>query len=63
MDIEDRNLVGIEYPGRVENVDNMIKTIGGLTNLSKVVCIQCIGLYTLIRIFKVYVQLSGLQYG
>lgn len=37
MDIEDRNLIGIEYPGRVENVDNMIKTIGGLTNFSKVV--------------------------
>lgn len=63
MDIEDRNLVGIEYPGRVENVDNMIKTIGGLTNFSKVVRIQFIGLYTLIRLFKVHVHLSGLQYG
>lgn len=37
MEIEDRDLVGIEYPGRVENVDNMIKTLGGLTNISKVV--------------------------
>lgn len=37
MEIEDRELVGVEYPGRVVNVDNMIKTLGGLTNLSKVV--------------------------
>lgn len=37
MEIEDRDLVGVEYPGRVENVDNMIKTLGGLTNFSKVV--------------------------
>lgn len=37
MEIEDRDLVGVEYPGRVENVDNMIKTLGGLTNISKVV--------------------------
>lgn len=37
MEIEDRDLIGLEYPGRVENVDNMVKTIGGLTNLSKVV--------------------------
>lgn len=37
MEIEDRDLVGIEYPGRVENVDNMVKTLGGLTNISKVV--------------------------
>lgn len=38
MEIEDRNLVGVEYPGCVKNVDNMIKTLGGLTNISKVVC-------------------------
>lgn len=37
MEIEDIDLVGVEYPGRVENVDNMIKTLGGLTNISKVV--------------------------
>lgn len=37
MEIEDRNLVGVEYPGRVENVDNMVRTLGGLTNISKVV--------------------------
>lgn len=37
MEIEDRDLVGIEYPGRVVNVDNMIRTLGGLTNISKVV--------------------------
>lgn len=40
MDIEDRDLVGVEYPGCVKNVDNMIKTLGGLTNISKVVCIK-----------------------
>ncbi|XP_031623492.1 general transcription factor 3C polypeptide 5-like [Contarinia nasturtii] len=38
MEIEDRNLVGVEYPGRVENADNMVKTLGGLTNISKVIC-------------------------
>lgn len=37
MEIEDRDLVGVEYPGRVENVENMVKTLGGLTNISKVV--------------------------
>lgn len=39
MDVEvvDRNFVAVEYPGRVENVDNMIRTLGGLTNISKVV--------------------------
>lgn len=37
MEIEDRDLVGVEYPGCVKNVDNMIKTLGGLTNISKVV--------------------------
>lgn len=41
MEIEDRDLVGVEYPGRVENVDNMIKTLGGLTNISKVVSYSC----------------------
>lgn len=46
MDVEDRDLVGIEYPGRVENVDNMIKTIGGLTNLSKVVNKLCSSLHS-----------------
>lgn len=40
MEIEDRDLVGVEYPGCVKNVDNMIKTLGGLTNISKVVCIK-----------------------
>lgn len=40
MEIEDRDLVGVEYPGCVKNVDNMIKTLGGLTNISKVVCTQ-----------------------
>lgn len=40
MEIEDRDLVGVEYPGCVKNVDNMIKTLGGLTNLSKVVGIE-----------------------
>ncbi|XP_055315965.1 general transcription factor 3C polypeptide 5 [Sitodiplosis mosellana] len=38
MEIEDRDLVGVEYPGRVVNPDNMVKTLGGLTNISKVVC-------------------------
>lgn len=36
--MEERNLIGVEYPGRVENVDNMIRSLGGLTNISKVVC-------------------------
>lgn len=36
--MDERNLIGIEYPGRVENVDNMIRSLGGLTNISKVVC-------------------------
>lgn len=39
MDIKrDKNmceLIGIEYPGRVENVDNMIETLGGIQELSK----------------------------
>lgn len=39
MEIEDRDLVGIEYPGRVVNVDNMVKTLGGLTNISKIVSV------------------------
>ena len=29
------SLVGIEYPGRVENVDKMIETLGGIEDLSK----------------------------
>lgn len=37
MEIEDRDLIGVEYPGRVENIDNMVKTLGGLNNISKVV--------------------------
>lgn len=37
MEIEDRDLVGVEYPGRVLNPDKMVKTLGGLTNISKVV--------------------------
>lgn len=37
MEIEDRDLVGVEYPGRVVNPDNMIKTLGGLNNISRVV--------------------------
>lgn len=39
METEDgRDLVGVEYPGCVKNVDNMVKTLGGLTNISKVIC-------------------------
>lgn len=37
MEFEDKDLVGVEYPGRVVNADNMIRTLGGLTNISKVV--------------------------
>lgn len=29
-------LVCIEYPGRVENVDKMFQTLGGLPEISKV---------------------------
>lgn len=43
MEIEDRDFVGVEYPGCVKNVDNMVKTLGGLTNISKVVGIEEIG--------------------
>lgn len=32
----DREFVAIEYPGLVENQDNMIETLGGLFNISKV---------------------------
>lgn len=28
-------LVGVEYPGKVENVDKMIETLGGIQELSK----------------------------
>lgn len=31
-----RQFVCIEYPGLVENVDNMISTLGGLEKISKV---------------------------
>lgn len=46
MEIEDRDLVGVEYPGRVLNPDKMVKTLGGLTNISKVVskCSLVLGL-------------------
>lgn len=30
-----RQLIGIEYPGRVENVDKMIETLGGEQEISK----------------------------
>lgn len=29
-------LVAIEYPGIVKNVDYMVKTLGGIENISKV---------------------------
>lgn len=32
-----KELIAMEYPGRVLNVDNMIRSLGGLTNISKVV--------------------------
>lgn len=35
-----RNILGIEYPGIVKNDDYMLKTLGGLTNISKVVSID-----------------------
>lgn len=37
-----KKLVAIEYPGLVENKDNMIKTLGGLSNISKVkqICVK-----------------------
>lgn len=31
-----KRLVAIEYPGVVQNENNMIKTLGGLPNISKV---------------------------
>lgn len=34
---EDKNLIAVQYPGRVENDENMIRSLGGLTNISKVV--------------------------
>lgn len=34
---QEKELIGMEYPGRVINIDNMIKSLGGLTNVSKVV--------------------------
>lgn len=34
---EEKDLVAVEYPGRVQSVDNMIRSLGGLRNLSKVV--------------------------
>lgn len=34
---EERKLIAVEYPGEVKNIDNMIRTLGGLTNISKVV--------------------------
>lgn len=37
MDFSFPELIGLEYPGRVENADNMLKTLGGLNNISKVV--------------------------
>lgn len=40
MDLNYPDLVGLEYPGRVENVDNMLKTLGGVNNISKVVIIR-----------------------
>lgn len=33
--INHRKLIGIEYPGRVENVDKMINTLGGIEELSR----------------------------
>lgn len=36
MDHE-KELIAMEYPGRVLNIDNMIKSLGGLANISKVV--------------------------
>lgn len=37
VDIVDNDLLCVEYPGRVENADNAVRTLGGLTNISKVV--------------------------
>ena len=34
-DFDTRNLVCIEYPGYIKNVDQMLKTIGGEESLSK----------------------------
>lgn len=31
------NILAIEYPGIVQNVDYVLNTLGGLTNISKVV--------------------------
>lgn len=36
IDWADRKLVGIEYPGDVRNPDAMIRTLGGIVNISKV---------------------------
>lgn len=50
MDLNYPDLVGLEYPGRVENVDNMLKTLGGVNNISKVVII---GLFEImLKLFK-----------
>lgn len=36
----DRKLVGVEYPGDIRNADEMIKTLGGIVNISKVCTIS-----------------------
>lgn len=41
MELNSAELIGLEYPGRVENVDNMLKTLGGLNTISKVVILKC----------------------
>lgn len=33
---QDRDLVCVEYPGIVKNIDTVIKTLGGMSNISKV---------------------------
>lgn len=36
----DKKIVAIEYPGDVRNPDEMIKTLGGIVNISKVCTIS-----------------------